>query len=70
MLQEHVHYYPIHVTEFKCENEELERYGRRHCVRIEGIPLVGNETSFGKLYWSRSKLKNNVNVKLDLIKSR
>ena len=44
VLQEHFHYYQIQVNELNRENDELERYGRRLCVRIEGIPLVGNET--------------------------
>ena len=33
------------MNEIKRENEELEHYGRRLCVRIDGIPLVENETS-------------------------
>ena len=45
MLQEHVHYYKNQLNEIKRENEELEQYGRRLCVRIEGIPPVENETS-------------------------
>ena len=45
LLQEHVHYYQNHLNQIKCENEELEQYRRRCCVRIEGIPLVENETS-------------------------
>ena len=45
MLQEHVHYYQIQSNEIKRENKELEQYGRRLCVRIEGITSVENETS-------------------------
>ena len=45
VLQEHVHYYQNQLNEIKRENEELEQYGRRLCVRIEGIPSVGNEAS-------------------------
>ena len=45
MLQEHVRYYKNQLNEIKHENEELEQYGRRLCVRIEGIPPVENETS-------------------------
>ena len=29
----------------ECKNEELEQYGRRLCLRIEGVPPVENETS-------------------------
>ena len=28
----------------KCRNEELEQYGRRCCLRIEGVPSVENES--------------------------
>ena len=45
VLQEHVRYYKNQLNEIKHENEELEQYGRRLCVRIEGIPPVENETS-------------------------
>ena len=29
----------------ECKNEELEQYGRRCCLRIDGVPSVENETS-------------------------
>ena len=45
MLQEHVHNYQNQLHEIKRENEELQQYGRRLCVRIEDIPSVENETS-------------------------
>ena len=45
VLQEHVHYYQNHLNQIKRENEELEQYRRRCCVRIEGIPLIENEAS-------------------------
>ena len=35
VLQEHVRYYKNQLNEIKHENEELEQYGRRLCVRIE-----------------------------------
>ena len=38
--QEHVYHYQTHVNELKCENEELEQYGRRLCIRVNGIPSV------------------------------
>ena len=28
----------------ECKNEELEQYGRRCCLRIEGIPSAENES--------------------------
>ena len=43
VLQVHVNYYQNQVNELKHENEELEQYGRRLCVRFDGIPLVENE---------------------------
>ena len=44
-LQEHVHHYQVQVNELKCENAELEQYGRKVCVRVDAIPSVENETS-------------------------
>lgn len=32
-------------TEFQQANEELEEYGTRLCVRIDGVPTVDNNTS-------------------------
>ena len=29
----------------QSENEELEQYGRRLCIRVEGVPTTDNETS-------------------------
>ena len=29
----------------ESNNEELEQYGRRWCLRIESVPVVENETS-------------------------
>ena len=43
MFQKHVHHYQNQVNELKRENEELEQYGRRLCVRVDGIPLVEND---------------------------
>ena len=28
----------------ECKNEMLEQYGRRCCLRIEGVPSVQNES--------------------------
>ena len=33
----------------KCKNEELEQYGRRLCLRIEGVPSVEYESSDDKV---------------------
>ena len=33
------------VKEMQQANEELEQYGRRLCIRIDGVPTVYNETS-------------------------
>ena len=43
MFQKHVHHYQNQVNELKRENEEFEQYGRRLCVRVDGIPLVEND---------------------------
>ena len=38
--------YPCKQVSFlECKKEELEQYGRRCCLRIEGIPSVENESS-------------------------
>ena len=29
----------------QSENEEFEQYGRRLCIRVEGVPTTDNETS-------------------------
>ena len=33
------------VSILECKNEELERYGRRCCLRIESVPSGENESS-------------------------
>ena len=33
------------MTVLQSENEELEQYGRRLCIRIEGVPTIDNERS-------------------------
>ena len=32
------------MTMLQSENEELEQYGRRLCIRVEGFPTTDNET--------------------------
>ena len=32
------------MTVLQSESEELERYGRRLCIRVEGVPTTDNET--------------------------
>ena len=44
VLQEHVKNYQKQVNESK-QSKELEQYGRRLCIRIDGVPVVENETS-------------------------
>ena len=55
MLQKHVS-----ALKQKCENSEVclddrEQYGRRVCLRIDGIPIVPNETSVDVLRNVREK---------------
>ena len=33
------------VSVLECKNEELEQYGRRFCLKMEGISSVENESS-------------------------
>ena len=41
----------------QSRNEELEQYGRRLCLCIEGVPTVKNESSNDKLEFTKSLLK-------------
>ena len=43
MLQKHVKICQNQITEMQQTNEELEQYGRRLCIRIDGVPTVDNE---------------------------
>ena len=38
-------------------NEELEQYGRRLCLRIDGVPTVKNESSDDILEFTKSLFK-------------
>ena len=43
-LQQHIKTCQNQRKEMQQANEELEQYGRRLCVRIDGVPTVDNET--------------------------
>ena len=45
LLQEHVKNFQKQVSILECKKEELEQYGRRCCLRIEGVPSLENESS-------------------------
>ena len=45
MLQEHVKNYQEQVNELKANQDELEQYGWRLSIRIDGVPVAENETS-------------------------
>ena len=45
VLLKHVKNFQKQMTVLQSENEELEQYGRRLCIRAEGVPTTGNETS-------------------------
>ena len=45
MLQEHVKLYQKQMNELKDKHDDLEQYGRRLCVRTDGVPSIENETS-------------------------
>ena len=45
VLQRHVQICQNQIKEMQLANEELERYGRRLGVRIDGVPAVDNENS-------------------------
>ena len=41
----------------QSRNEELEQYGRRLCLRIDGVPTVKNESSDDILEFTKSLFK-------------
>ena len=43
--------------ENQSKNEELEQYGRRLCLRVDGIPAVSNETSDDVMNFTKSLFK-------------
>ena len=45
LLQEHVKNFQKQVCILECKNEKLEQYGRRCCLRIEGVLSAENESS-------------------------
>ena len=45
LLQEHVQNFQKQVCILECKNEELEQYGRRCYLGIEGVPSAENESS-------------------------
>ena len=45
MLQQHVREYQKWINKLEDDSEELEQYGRRLCLRIEGVPSAEKETS-------------------------
>ena len=51
-------------------NEELEQYGRRLCVRIDGIPAVENENSDEVLDMMTSLIKETSCYIPDIITDR
>ena len=44
VLQQHIMIYQNQIKETQQANEELEQYGRRFCLRIDGVTAVDNET--------------------------
>ena len=44
-------------TENHSKNEELEQYGRRLCLRVDGVPAVSNESSDDILNLTKSLFK-------------
>ena len=45
VLQQHVKTFQKQIMVLQSEKEELEQYGRRLCIRIEGVLTTENETS-------------------------
>ena len=45
MFQQHVREYQKQINKLEDDSEELEQYGGRLCLRIEGVPSAEKETS-------------------------
>ena len=45
MLDEHVKNHKKQMNQLKASQDELEQYGRRLCIKINGVPVAENETS-------------------------
>ena len=45
VLQQHIKNFQKQMMVLQSENEELEQYGRRLCIRVEGVPTTDNETA-------------------------
>ena len=45
MLQQHVGEYQKRINKLEDNGEELAQYGMRLCLRIDGVPSTGKETS-------------------------
>ena len=45
MFQEHVKNYQKQVNKLQASQDELEQYGRRLCIKTDGVPVAENETS-------------------------
>ena len=57
VLQQHVKICQKQITEMQQANEELKQYGRRLCIRIDGVPTVENKTSDEVLEKVKSLIK-------------
>ena len=47
----------LNINNQSQRNEELEQYGRRLCLRIDGVPTVKNESSNDVLEFTKSLFK-------------
>ena len=45
LQQQHVKEYQKRINKLEDDGEELEQYGRRLCLRIDGVPSTDKETS-------------------------
>ena len=66
MLHEHVKKYQKQVNELKDRQNELEQYGRRLCIRIDGVPMAENETSNDVLQNVKSFIEESSSEILDV----
>ena len=68
LLQQHVKILKLQVDKNSIDTEEVEQYGRRLCLRIDGLPVDNNESSEDVLEKVKTKwVESGINIPDSLI---
>ena len=63
LLQQHVKILKLQVDKNSIDTEEVEQYGRRLCLRIDGLPVDNNERSEDVLEKVKTKwVESGINI--------